>query len=101
MCVAAIADSLGRHSGAPGGVRVGSEPDNRSPGWDGSDILQSSKDRIGQGQKFGLICPASLALDKTKPDTPLSPSVNPFSASAGRPDAHPGTVHPLWAVLLV
>ena len=29
----------------------------------------------------------------------MSPSVNPFSASAGRPDA--GTVHPLWAVLLV
>src|SRR5581483_6700001 len=54
---------------------------------------------IGRGQRLGLICPASLALDKTKPDISLSPSVNPFSASAGRPDA--GTVHPLWAVLLV
>jgi drug/metabolite transporter (DMT)-like permease len=29
----------------------------------------------------------------------LSPSVNPFSASAGRPGE--GVVHPLWAVLLV
>ncbi len=32
----------------------------------------------------------------------MSPSVNPFSASAVRPQLDPrGTVHPLWAVLLV
>jgi hypothetical protein len=44
MWAAAIAASLGRQSGAVDG----SEPDSKSPCWDGSDMLLSLKDQTGR-----------------------------------------------------
>jgi drug/metabolite transporter (DMT)-like permease len=50
---------------------------------------------------MGLICPATTRIDKTKPDTPLSPFAARFAGGPFGPGAHPPAAHPLWAVLLV